>query len=79
MVSFCHVTLQDHMIRSSLSCLYGYKPLKVCHHPTTFGGHRQYGSGDVMVLVCHVISQENVMKRSYDFIGRTPSRQVTIL
>ena len=32
--------------------LHGYDPVKVCHHPTTFGDHRPCGSGDIMVLVC---------------------------
>ena len=31
--------------------------LKVTHHPFTFGGHRHCGTGDIIVLVCHVISQ----------------------
>ena len=35
----------------------GYLPLKVSHRPNTFGGYRRWGSGDTMVLVCHVISQ----------------------
>ena len=25
-----------------------------------FGDHRHYGSGDIMVLVCHVILQDHV-------------------
>ena len=32
-----------------------------------------------MVLVCPVIWQDHRMKRSCDFIGRSPSREVTIL
>ena len=32
-----------------------------------------------MVLVCHVIFQDHVMKASCDFMGRSLSRQVTIL
>ena len=37
------------------------------------------GSGDVMVLVCHVILQDHVIKGSRDFTGRRPSRLVSIL
>ena len=32
-----------------------------------------------MVLVCHVISQDHGMKGSYDFMGNSLSKQVTIL
>ena len=32
-----------------------------------------------MVLVCHIISQNHLIKVSYDFMGRSPSRQVSIL
>ena len=51
----------------------------VSHQPAKFGGHRHCGSGDIMVLVCHVISQHHVIKRSYDFMGRNPSKLLTIL
>ena len=32
-----------------------------------------------MVLVCHVILQDHVIKGSCDFTGRSPSRLVSIL
>ena len=32
-----------------------------------------------MLLVCHVISQDNVMKQPVDFVGRSSSRKVIIL
>ena len=44
------------------------------HELARFGGHRHCDSGDIMILVCHVILQDNVIKRSYDFIGRSLSR-----
>ena len=31
-----------------------------------------------MALVCHVISEDHVIKGSYDFLGDSSSRQVTI-
>ena len=44
------------------------------HHPTKFGDDRQCGSGDIMVLVvCHVISQDHVIKGFSDFMSRSPS------
>ena len=33
------------------------------HHSAMFGGHRHCGSGEIMVLVFHVILQEYVIKR----------------
>ena len=47
--------------------LYGLEPLRVCHHPTKFGGHRYCDSGDMIVLVC------NVIKGSCDVMGRCSS------
>ena len=32
-----------------------------------------------MVLVCHGISQDDLIQRSCDFLGKRPSKQVTIL
>ena len=31
-------------------------------------------TGNIMVLVCHVISQDPVIEGSCDFMGRSPSR-----
>ena len=65
---------------------------KVSHHPVQFGRHkhcgsikirlvkvRHPGSGDIMVLVCHVILQWRVMEGSCDFMRRSSSKEVTIL
>ena len=46
---------------------YGSELLIVCHHPAKFLGHSHYGSGDVMVLICHVITQDHVITGSCDF------------
>ena len=62
----------------SIIWLSGLEPLKISHHLTKFGGHRHCGSGDI-VLFCHAISQDHGIKQSYDFIDRSPSKQVTIL
>ena len=53
--------------------------MKVSYHPANFGGHRQCGSRDIMVLVCHVISQDHLINGSSDFVGRSTSKQVTTL
>ena len=33
----------------------------VSHSPDKFGGHNHRGSGDIIVLVCHVIPQDQVI------------------
>ena len=48
-------------------------------HSTNFGVHRNCSIGDIMVLVCHIISQNHLIKVSFDFMRRSPSRQVSIL
>ena len=44
----------------------------VSDHPAKFGGHRLYGNGDIMILVCLVTSQYHMIKGSCDFIGNSP-------
>ena len=51
----------------------------VSQHPAKFGSKRQCISGDVMVLVCHMTSQDHVIKESCDFMGESPLRSVTNL
>ena len=46
----------------------------VSQHPDKLGRYGHCGSEDIMSSVCHVISQEYVLKRSCDFMGRYPSR-----
>ena len=36
----------------------------VCQHHAKFADNRYCGSGDIMFLVCHGISQDHVNKRS---------------
>ena len=59
--------------------LHGLEHLKVCHHPTKCGGHRQCGSEDIVLLVCHKIPQDQVMKRTSGMMDASPSRQTIIL
>ena len=49
------------------------------HHSNKFGGHRHCGIGDITILVCHVISQDHVIKGLCPFIDSSPSRLVIIL
>ena len=52
---------------------YWHKLLKLIQHPVKFGDHRHCGGGDIMVLVCHIISQKHQTKGPQDFKGGTPS------
>ena len=54
------------------------KPIKASYQPAKFGGHRQYGNEDIMVLVCHVILQDYMMKESCDSMGRSPSGEIAV-
>ena len=64
----CHVISQDHVMEESFVYIIRSPSIK----STMYGGHRHCGSGDLMVLVCHVILQR--VKGSCDFMGRSPSR-----
>ena len=48
-------------------------------HLAKFGGYGYCSSGDIMVLVCHVILQDYVANGSGNFTGRSASREATIL
>ena len=62
----------------SVIWLYGYEPLKVHHHLPKSGGHRHYGTEDIIALVCYLILQEHVIKGSCDYMVTSPSWQVTM-
>ena len=49
---------------------YGEKPIQVNYRLANFGGHIHSDSGDIVVLVCHVILKVQVIKGSCDFTGR---------
>ena len=68
---------QDHLAKWS-SNLTG-ESLKVRHHPNRFGGHKHCGIGDIMVVVCYVTLQNHKIKALYEFMAKSPSKQVTIL
>ena len=57
----------------------GMEFLKTSHHSAKFCGQRHCGSGDMMILVCQVMSQDHITKGTRDLMGRKPSRKVTIL
>ena len=47
------------------------------HHPATFGGHRDCGSGDKMFLICHIILPDHVTT-SHNFMAGILARLVAI-
>ena len=44
-----------------------------------FGGHRHSGSRDIMIFVCHVSWQDHKIGALYDFMVRSPAKEVAIL
>ena len=51
---------------------YGREPFKISHHPAKYCHHRHCDSGDIMILACHLILQDHVIKESCDFCGWEP-------
>ena len=47
----------------------------VSYHPAKFGSHSHSGSEIIMILVCHVILQNHMIKGSCSFIGGVPHRK----
>ena len=43
--------------------------LNVSHDTAKFDVHRHCGSGDVKVLICHIILQDDATKGSYNFVN----------
>ena len=57
--------------------IYGCLLLKVCHHLRKSCEHRNYGSGDIVLLICHVTSFEHIFEGLCELMGGIPSRRVT--
>ena len=45
----------------------------MCHHPDKFVGHKHCGSGEIMVLVCHVILQDPMTIALRKIMGKSPA------
>ena len=52
--------------------MYGRELLTVCHHPGKFCEHRHCDSGDIVFLICHVISREHTFKGLCEFRVEEP-------
>ena len=61
MVLVCLVILEGLMIKGSCHSM-DKSPPNVSHHPTKFCSCRNCGSGDIKILVCHVILEDHVIK-----------------
>ena len=57
----------DQIIEASYDFI-GRTSSKVSCHPPKLGGHRHFGSRDVMLLVCYLISRDHMIKTSYNFM-----------
>ena len=77
MVSICHVILEDQVTQKPYDSHVRRPPGKslLCQ----IWWPRRCGSGNIMALACHVISQDYGIKHSYDFMAKNPSTKVTIL
>ena len=49
------------------------------HHPTKFSAHRNCSDGNIIVLICHVMSQGHAVKGFYDFMVESTRQCVTNL
>ena len=67
----CDVVSKEHVIKDQLTLCEAL--LEISQYPVMFGGNRYSGSRDMMLLVCKVISQGDVIKGLCDFIWWTPS------
>ena len=63
---------QDQVIKESCDIL--VRDILVSYHPTKFGAYMDCGSKDKMFLNCHVIPQDRVTQKPYDFLGMIPLR-----
>ena len=59
--------------------LYGQEIVKVRYHPAKFCGDRHFGIRDIMVFICQVTLQDQVIKVLNDFMDGSPLRLVNIL
>ena len=53
--------------------IYEWNPLTVSHHFAIFGGHWSSASGEIAFLICHMSSQDHMIKGSCDFMGENSS------
>ena len=47
-------------------------PITISHHSAKFGGHRSWGSGDILFLICHVTSRDHLVTVWCDIMKGSP-------
>ena len=52
--------------------LIGWKLLILHNQPAKFGGHKFCGSEDISYLICHMSSQNYLIKGPHDFMDERP-------
>ena len=52
--------------------------LQISHHSNKFRGYRHCASDDVLVLACHVILQDRMIKGSCDFMSSSPLQPIKV-
>ena len=67
MYLICYVTSQDHFIEASLKFMDGSFWCYITPMTSKSGDHRHCGNGDIIFLICRVISRGK-------FMGGNPSR-----
>ena len=68
MVLIFLVILPDHGIKGSCEFM-SRSPSRLSYHSAKFAVHRHSGSRDIMVLVCHVILQDQGLSKPLDQRG----------
>ena len=49
------------------------EPVNSSEHPAKLSSHGLCGSGDILVLVCHMIVQDYLIKKLFDVMVWNPS------
>lgn len=52
----------------------GLEALTLNHYIATYGDFRFCGSGDIVFVICHVILEDHVTKKSCDLMSTKPLR-----
>ena len=71
--SIWHAASYDLMIRTVR--IHYELCLTICQHSAKFGGHTSSGRRNVLFLVCHVTSCDQVVRERCDFMVHSPHRK----
>ena len=67
----CPVILPEYVNASSYDFM--CEPVNSSEHPAKLSSHGLCGSGDILVLVCHMIVQDYLIKKLFDVMVWNPS------